>query len=97
MNNASIFSPKHPVYNQGLRAFRQGLIFASGRKRRRLSREAADQEVADAKRQKTYLKDVQKRFLISINCWFIQIISQIYSSCFYWIVAEHTFPLTKVM
>ena len=95
MPGSSLFSAKPPVCNQGLRAFRQGLIFASGRKRRRLSREASEQEVADAKRQKTYLKDVQKRSLIQVHFWFKY--HKLLCLYYYWIVAEHTLPLTKVI
>ena len=47
--------------NLGVKAFQQGLIFASGPRRKRLREEAAEQDSEDGKRQKLYLKDLENR------------------------------------
>ena len=50
-----------------MKAFQQGLIFVDGKKRKQLSQEAADLRMADSKRQKAYLKDLEKRSLIPFS------------------------------
>ena len=47
--------------NLGVKAFQQGLIFASGQRRIRLRQEAAEQDSEDRKRRKLYLKDLENR------------------------------------